>query len=197
MAAKLATEYGIPIAEFALAEIPVEFIEAGGLPDIGELGSGIAFASRELSHAQDLTAVTRDLVPAELAKDLLVFDWWLHNEDRHLTERGGNPNLLWDMQNSALVVIDHNQAFDRDFEPANFLRSHVFSNSWNDIFSDHFERKRYQTKLKAILPKLQGIRATIPESWWCVDDGVPADLAWDEIQTRLESCCREDFWSTP
>ena len=58
VAAKLATEYGIPIAEFALAEIPVEFVDAGVLPDIGELGSGIAFASRELSHAQELTAVT-------------------------------------------------------------------------------------------------------------------------------------------
>ena len=197
VAAKLATEYGIPIAEFALAEIPVELVEAGVLPDIGELGSGIAFASRELSHAQELTAVTRDLVPTALAKDLLIFDWWLHNEDRHLTERGGNPNLLWDMQNSELIVIDHNQAFDRGFEPSNFLRSHVFSNCWNGIFSDHFERERYQSKLKAILQKLESIRATIPESWWYVDDGVPADLTWDEIQTRLESCRREDFWNAP
>nr|WP_116744288.1 HipA family kinase [Janthinobacterium sp. 78] len=121
VSAQLATEFGLPIAEYALAEVAEELIEANAFPNISQLGSGIVFASRELPHPQELTAITRDLVPDQLANDVLVFDWWLHNEDRHLTERGGNPNLLWDMQNSELVVIDHNQAFDRHFNPSNFL----------------------------------------------------------------------------
>lgn len=120
-----------------------------------------------------------------------------YNEDRHLTERGGNPNLLWDMQGSGLVVIDHNQAFDRNFDPVNFLNTHVFANRWNDIFSDHLQRERYTSKLKAILPKLAHIRANIPDAWWYVDDDVPADMTWDEIETCLYRCCREDFWSIP
>lgn len=197
VAAQLATEFGLPIAEYALAEVPLELIEADVFPNIRELGSGIAFASRELSHPQELTAITRDLVPEGLARDVLVFDWWLHNEDRHLTELGGNPNLLWDMQSLELVVIDHNQAFDRDFNPVNFLQSHVFSSQWNAVFGDHLERERYAIKLREVLRKLANIRANIPDSWWYVDDGVPANLKWDEVETCLERCCREDFWNTP
>lgn len=197
VSAQLATEFGLPIAEYALAEVPLELIEMDMFPDIRELGSGIVFASRELAHPQELTATTRDLVSQELARDVLVFDWWLRNEDRHLTKLGGNPNLLWDMQGSELVVIDHNQAFDRDFNSVNFLQSHVFSDQWNAIFSDHLERERYATKLRGVLPKLASIRANIPDSWWYVDDGVPANLTWDEVETCLERCRREDFWNTP
>lgn len=162
VAAKLATEFGLPIAEYALAEVPDELVEADAFPGISQLGSGIVFASRELPHPQELTVITRELVPDATATDILVFDWWIHNEDRHLTEYGGNPNLLWDMQGSELVVIDHNQAFDRDFDPARFLGSHVFANCWNDVFSDHLERQRYGTKLDGVLSKLEHIRATIP-----------------------------------
>ncbi|WP_083708311.1 HipA family kinase [Janthinobacterium sp. TND4EL3] len=197
VSAQLATAFGLPIAEYALAEVAVELIEANVFPNISQLGSGIVFASRELPHPQELTAITRDLVPDLLASDVLVFDWWLHNEDRHLTERGGNPNLLWDMQNSELVVIDHNQAFDRHFNPCNFLKTHVFASRWNDIFSDHLQREHYANKLEAILPRLAGIRANIPDSWWYVDDGVPADVTWDEIETCLQRCRQEDFWNTP
>ena len=197
VSAQLATEFGLPIAEYALAKVAEELIEANAFPDISQLGSGIVFASKELPHPQELTAITRDLVPNQLASDVLVFDWWLHNEDRHLTARGGNPNLLWDMQSSELVVIDHNQAFDRDFDSSNFLKTHVFASRWNDIFRDHFQREHYARKLEAILPKLADIRANIPDSWWYVDEGVPANVTWDEIEACLQRCRREDFWNTP
>lgn len=197
VAAQLATELALPIAEYTLAEVPEELVEVAAFPDIQQLGAGIVFASRELHHPQELTATTRDLVPAETATDILVFDWWLHNEDRHLTERGGNPNLLWDMQGDGLVVIDHNQAFDRTFDATNFLASHVFAGQWNAIFSDHLERQRYSARLQAVLAKLPGIRATIPDSWWYLDDEVLADVSWDEIEVCLERCRREDFWNTP
>ncbi len=85
---------------------------------------------------------------------MLLFDWWVHNEDRHLTLRGGNPNLLWDMQLGQLVVIDHNQAFDRDFNASRFLDSHVFAACWNRIYGDHVERGRYQTRMENVLSKL-------------------------------------------
>ncbi|MCB4360702.1 HipA family kinase [Quatrionicoccus australiensis] len=197
VAAQLATAFGLPIAEYALAEVPIELVDAQIFPEINDLGCGIVFASRELSHPQELTVTTRNLVSPEHATDILVFDWWVHNEDRHLTERGGNPNLLWDMQAGGLVVIDHNQAFDPDFNIENFLASHVFADHWNQVFSDHVERDRYRTKLVAALAKLPDIRVNIPDSWWFVDEGVPADVTWDEIVTCLERCHRKDFWDTP
>lgn len=197
VAAQLATAFGLPIAEYALAEVPIELVEAQVFPEISDLGSGIVFASRELPHPQELTVTTRNLVASGLAKDVLVFDWWLHNEDRHLTDLGGNPNLLWDMQAGELVVIDHNQAFDRNFSPEQFLESHVFADYWNQVFGDHVERKRYQTRLGEALAKLPDIRVNIPDSWWFFDDGVPADVTWDEIVECLERCHREDFWNSP
>ncbi len=197
VAAQLATAFGLPVADYALAEVPSELIDIRVRPDIGELGAGIVFASRELAHAQELTVTTRDLVEPEAAADILIFDFWLRNEDRHLTERGGNPNLLWDVRSDALTVIDHNQAFDPDFSPARFLESHVFADCWNRVFSDHVERRKYQERMAKVLSGLEAIRVNIPDSWWFVDDGVPANITWDEIATCLERCRQEYFWKLP
>lgn len=197
VSAQLATAFGLPIAEYALAEVPIELIEADAFPGIGQLGAGIVFASRELPHVQELSITTRDLVPDDMATDVLVFDWWLHNEDRHLTSLGGNPNLLWDMQTGQLAVIDHNQAFDRDFNTKHFLDSHVFSGYWNRVFTDHVERERYRIRMQNALAKLEDIRVNIPSSWWYFADGVPADVTWDEIIVCLERCQQETFWNTP
>lgn len=197
VAARLATAFGLPVAEYALAEVPIELIEADAFPEIGQLGSGTVFASRQLAHPQELNVTTRDLVPDELATDLLVFDWWVHNEDRHLTSRGGNPNLLWDMQARQLIVIDHNQAFDPDFNQSHFLESHVFAHRWNSVFGDQFERNRYKGKLISLNEGLADIRDSIPDSWWFFDEGVPANITWDEIVACLERCSRNDFWNSP
>ncbi|MDX9944074.1 MAG: hypothetical protein RBS35_04675, partial [Azonexus sp.] len=85
---------------------------------------------------------------------MLVFDWWLHNEDRYLTELGGNPNLLWDIQAEQLAVIDHNQAFDPDFDTAHFLASHVFSACWNRVSTDLVEQAKYLEKMETVLADL-------------------------------------------
>jgi hypothetical protein len=197
VSAQLATAFGLPIADYVLAEVPVELLALQVRSDIGQLGAGIVFASRQITHAQELSVTTRDLVPAEVAMDILVFDWWIHNEDRHLTERGGNPNLLWDVRSAELAVIDHNQAFDPGFDTAHFLGSHVFAEYWNKVFSDHVERRKYSERLNNALSGLTAIRATIPESWWHLDEGVPANVSWDEIASCLKRCQRNDFWDTP
>ncbi len=195
VAAHLATEFGLPIADYALAEVPAALMSFGARSDIRDLGAGLVFASRRLSNVQELTPTTRDLVPPEAALDVLVFDWWLHNEDRHLTENGGNPNLLWDVTGEQLAVIDHNMAFDPDFNAMNFVDSHVFSDYWNSVFSDHLARVTYQTRLAKALIALPAIRASIPDSWWWVDDGVPASVNWDDIAACLNRCISQDFWN--
>lgn len=197
VAARLANLFGLPIAEYALADTPQELVMYSTFPGIRDLGSGIVFASRALPHVQELNVTTREHVPEELACDVLVFDWWLHNEDRHLTELGGNPNLLWDVESEELVVIDHNQCFDPTFNAARFLDTHVFKDHWNRIFSDHIERAAYLGRMNRALAELEVIRASIPDSWWHVDEGVPADVTWDEIVARVASCHAPDFWNTP
>ena len=71
-----------------------------------------------MAHMPQVDALTR--------KDVVLFDWWVHNADRTLTEKGGNPNLLWDLQHSKLAVIDHNQAFDTDFDQHRFVELQFF-----------------------------------------------------------------------
>ena len=195
VAGQLATEFGLPIAGYALAEVPSALVSHGGRADIRDLGAGLVFASRLLPNVQELTPTTRELVPDDVALDVLVFDWWLHNEDRHLTENGGNPNLLWDVSGDELVVIDHNLAFDPDFNTTNFLESHVFASHWNSVFSDHFVRSAYEKRMVQALICLPAIRASIPSQWWWVDDGVPASVSWDAIAACIDRCNHPDFWN--
>lgn len=121
----------------------------------------------------------------------------MHNEDRHLTELGGNPNLLWDVAGAQLVVIDHNQAFDPDFDAQRFLESHVFAEHWNAVLRDHDLRAEYRKRMEKALQCLPGARASMPEAWWWAGEGVPASLSWDAVVTCLERCHREDFWNLP
>lgn len=197
VSAHLATAFGLPIAEYALAEVPEQLVAAKVLPEIGDLGPGYVFASRKLANAQELTPTTRDLVPEDLARDILVFDWWVRNEDRHLTSHGGNPNLLWDVASNQLVVIDHNRAFDADFGPEQFLSTHVFADHWNEVFEDFDLRLAYLRRMERALQCLPAARDSIPSEWWWIGEGVPANVSWDVIAAYLDNCHREDFWDLP
>lgn len=197
VAAQLATAFELPVAPYALAEVPQPLVAFKAREDIYDLGSGVVFASGQIDHAQELTITTRDLVPTDMARDVLVFDWWIRNEDRHLSRLGGNPNLLWDVLHKELAVIDHNQAFDRDFDAAHFLATHVFADEWNEVFSDHDLRASYVARMKSTLRWAEELRASIPNSWWWVDDDVPADVSWDELLATLNRCQDDDFWNPP
>lgn len=109
LASQLARAFGLPVAPFTLVSISPALIGSGAREDLGELGAGIAFGSQRKS-VTELTVARVAQVPSDLARDVLVFDWWVRNADRTLTEFGGNPNLFWDVIKSELVVMDHNQA---------------------------------------------------------------------------------------
>ncbi|MCA2969196.1 MAG: hypothetical protein O9345_07050 [Burkholderiaceae bacterium] len=196
-AGHLATAFGLPVPPFVLAEVPPALVALKVRPDLADLGAGLVFASRKLAHAQELTSITRARVPVETARDVLVFDWWVRNQDRILTDYGGNPNLLWDMEADALAVIDHNQAFDWEFDPRRFMELHVFAEQWNSVFGDFDARGAYVQRLESLLTSLPTLRASIPEAWWWVADDVPAQVSWDAITDSLERCRRADFWNLP
>lgn len=113
VAGRLAEELALPIAPFAQVQVDDAFeliLSARGEHD---LAAGLAFGSRIAEH-------TREFEPSLLARcdpgfrrDLVAFDWWVRNADRTLGVLSGNPNLLWNTEMQAPVVIDHNMAFDR------------------------------------------------------------------------------------
>lgn len=192
----LARAFGLPVAEFAIVQIPEEFSAQGLIPEFGALGVGPAFGSLALHRVQEISLAHLQDVDVQTQKDVLVFDWWVRNEDRTLTGHGGNPNLLWDQDRKSLVVIDHNQAFDRAFNIQHFLELHVFSEVAQVVFSDFLSRSEYQARLKAALVAYDNACSAVPAEWWSNADGVPIDFDRNAAHVLLEKCTSEDFWRT-
>ena len=129
-----------------------------------------------------------------LRRDILMFDWWIHNADRNLTEKGGNPNLLWDQDAEKLAVIDHNQALDPAFNAQTFASTHVFHADLSEIFGDLVERASYQSRIAGAFAEFEQACDTVPPEWWWVDHGVPADFDRDAARATLERYLGNDFW---
>lgn len=123
-----------------------------------------------------------------------MFDWWLHNADRTLSEKGGNPNLLWDQEFSRLAVIDHNQAFDARFDPQLFVQTHVFRDKLLNVLDDWVERDAYRNRLAAAFAEFDPACDNVPPEWWWEDDGVPARFDRDVARAVLERYMNDDFW---
>lgn len=190
----LGQAFGLPIPSFEIVDVPEPLIEYAQIADIAALGSGLAFGSCAVPHVQELNYAQLAKVDISLSRNVLMFDWWVRNADRTLTAHGGNPNLLWDQQHSKLVVIDHNQAFDEDFDPLAFAESHVFNAHLPAIFEDMLERDAYTNRLSAAFEVFEQACDNLPEEWFWADDGVPAQFNIDAARELLSRFNKDDFW---
>lgn len=196
IAGNLARHIGLPIAPFFIVQVPEELVEDN--PRYSELGSGPAFGSLKQTITE-MNYAGINHVPDELRRAVLAFDWWIHNDDRKLTENGGNPNLFWEPGDEQLVVIDHNQAFAPDFSEENFKEFHIFSRDVNQLFGDVLYRDEFVNKFQYALKDWQDICDNIPMEWYFADPQmtVPTDVDLDEIHQILQRCTTEDFWNKP
>lgn len=193
VAGNLGLELGLPIAPFEIVDVPEELLETD--PGLSELGSGPAFGSqRQMITELNYAGIAE--VPDTVQRDVLAFDWWIRNADRMLTEEGGNPNLFWDTVDQHLVVIDHNQAFDPDFNKGSFLRFHVFSLESQDVFDDWERQRHYAERFAKALESWQTISDAIPDEWYYADKEmtVPADVNLERMLATLEFCQTDEFW---
>lgn len=194
--AQLATELGLPVAEFAIAQVPSELIETapGSSLDMGELGVGPAFGS-QLVQAVELNLTLREQVSWDIRVGVAVFDWWVRNMDRALTEHGGNVNLLWRFE-GGLVVIDHNLAFDPAFSDDDFIKNHIFANDFRDFLGDFALREAWRLTLEATLLSWDTICATIPNEWHYIDDEqtIPSNIPLTAMRAILDRCRLDTFW---
>lgn len=191
---RLARAFGLPVADFEIVEVPQELIKWSGRRDANELGAGLAFGSKALQHVQEFSMSHMPKVPVPTRKDVVLFDWWVHNADRTLTEKGGNPNLLWDTQHSRLAVIDHNQAFDAGFDPLRFAELHVFHDSLQAIFDDLVDCDAYRDRLAAAFAEFDPACDNVPPEWWAVDNGVPTAFNREAVRESLRRFMNNDFW---
>lgn len=189
--AHLARALGLPVATFELVEIVPELL-AETPKSMREVGAGLAFGSREYPQALWFELDRVNKTDIQLQRDILVFDWWVHNMDRLST----NPNLLWDATHEKLVVIDHNLAFDPDFVSREFLDYHIFRSQADRIFDDMVDRANYQDRLLNALEVWNVAISSIPETWWWVDDEctVAADFDVQAARSLLQRCESSDFW---
>lgn len=189
----LAHEMGLPIPAFALVQLDPALVKE--LPrEQQAIGSLPSFGSRAQPHTAWLELGISQRVPTELQRDVLVFDWWVHNTDR----LRGNTNLLWDTAHEKLVVIDHNLALDKDFNAGDFLDQHVFADQWPPLVQDLVTQAQYLQRLSTALPAAQAAIARAPEEWlWENSEfDVPARFDCAEALRVLERCATPDFWRT-
>jgi hypothetical protein len=192
----LALNLALPIAEFEEIEVPIELYEMDTGIDLNDLGKGVVFGSKKHT-VTELPFSYIPKIPKNIRIAIMAFDWWVLNEDRHLTEKGGNPNLFIDQQNEQLLVIDHNLAFDRNFSPSNFARSHAFAADKIDLFDDLVTKAQYSTAFNDQLANWDEIVYSVPPEWIDLNDecsGSTAYFDFDWAREQLARCNNLTFW---
>ena len=187
----LAKALDLPVPNFRLAEISKELLDVTS-PELRSIGVCIGFASQEVPLACWFEEANIEKVDDELQRKILVFDWWIRNEDRNKQ----NPNLLWDSENQRVAVIDHNLAFDTEFHPDHFKEYHLFGRHWDNISSDMVSRLAIQKQLEAALPAFDVALKNMPREWLWIDaaETLPTTLDIDRLRNQLLRCQTEDFW---
>lgn len=194
----LAKTFGLPVAPFNLVEVPEEILALDAGIGVAQLGAGPAFGSRQC-HIAELTVAMIADIPSQTQQDVLVFDWWVRNGDRTLTEKGGNPNLFWEPERRALIVLDHNQSFDYTQSRVDLSQHHAFAGQRNAVFGDLYLPEQYQRRFQRTLEAWPSICTEVPAEWLFVDPEatVAVDFDFTIAYETLKDFERDDFWIWP
>lgn len=152
-------------------------------------GNSIVFASERVANLLEVTQSNVLNIPANLGRELFLFDYWIRNEDRTMTEKGGNPNLFYNAATNQYVVLDHNLAFDSNYNFNANAGVHLAYNSWFCVQHDRLWRAHYSAKLAVALQGLDQYAATLPAEWL---EEVPGYLV--EINEILSLFRNDKFW---
>lgn len=183
LAGRIAQEFGLPIPPFVQAVVPPDLIKYGALPDIVELGAGTVFASENMEGAEEFTLANMRHVPGDLRRKILVFDWLVQNQDRALGEGGGNVNILFLPRDSTIRIIDHNIAFDPDFDLSRLRGDHVSRSAIGDWEQDFVLDIGKQ--VDGIAGRLSAFFAELPDEWTETAALFPG-FSLDRIQKVIE-----------
>jgi hypothetical protein len=196
-AGNLAAALGLPIAPFQIVNVPAALVRMN-VPDLAldELGSGSAFGSAKVVSSVEFAISDLARVALEMRRDIFLFDWWIRNDDRTLTEKGGNPNLLWDAENRRAIMIDHNLAYNDMLNGPLFIDTHVFGREREAMWSDLVWRLELSKRFLSVLPAFDQACDNAPEEWWFEDEssGVPANFDRLAVRAVLERAASEAFW---
>lgn len=186
----LARAFGLPVPPFCLVNVSPELL-AETRPEWQNIGCGVAFASSKQDGYQWFEVGFVNSVEQRLRRDLVMFDWWVRNQDRE----ENNTNLLWDSFSKSLLVIDFDASFDTNFFPTLFQNYHVFSQDWAEVSADCLLRSEYEQRFSEALAVLNEACDNLPLEW--VKGGVSTDgeFSLDLVRATLRRCeTREQLW---
>jgi len=187
LCAQMAKKLDIPVAPFELLNVPRELVEYAALNEEFAMRHGVAFGSQNEELAMSLPYAAIKNIPNELRWKILLFDWWIQNEDRTLGEKSGNVNLLWRSDTQNLVVIDHNLAFDPAFSEEKFFATHVFKNERKKIPREFLlEQIR---RMDIMTDSFFALSEGLPDSWVEQLDN-PGDYKPETVLAILRRCSR-------
>lgn len=186
--ARLGRAFGLPIPEFTLAKA------TPGLLDkftSSSLGTGVLFASLRQGGAVPISTSSIVRVGQSEQQKLFVFDAWIRNEDRTQTEFGGNPNYFLSAETGLPFVIDHNLAFDPNFDLSKNLSLHVCSAAWAAAKLNLVTISSLRAEVGQLLLKVEDLRYDVPEEWL---DSRP--MIVEEFIETLLVADHDEFWDS-
>lgn len=192
--AELGSRCNLPIPNYGIMDVSPMLLEHCGVEKARELGGGPAFASRLIQHAAELRFSQVAGIDEALQQRVLLFDIWVNNGDRQLTDLGGNVNLLIKPGNE-LVVIDHNLAL-LDTEPPDWVKYHAFSGQMETL-DDLVVRATHLEALDKALEDWDTITGLLPDEWIYRDQDdhtMPSLPTLEERFQWLNRLSTNDIW---
>ena len=180
---------GLPIPPFEQLYCSPSVARQSLNPELGHLAAEPGFGSRFVDGVPTLNVADVSAVDADLRRLVLLFDWWVFNEDR----TDDNPNLLRDAATGALHVIDHNLAFgpsvgdpraDREFWSRHLFRQSRAAVAEPDL------RAAASGRMGQIIDAVPAWWAALPDEWTDL-----CALTVESVLRTLNRCRPEDFWT--
>lgn len=196
VAGNIAAKFGLPIAPFEIVYVSPSLIESPSTLNLFDLGHGCCFGSKMVPAVDELSFSNIRDVDASLRLDIIMFDWWVKNGDRSLTEYGGNPNLLWTAQTNKLTVIDHNIAFDSDVDLSYMYTLHVFREEIRNTGAIRNYRTKFAPRFDKIMADWDEIVDKIPNEWFFnySDPSICVQYDLQGVKETLSRYEEEEFW---
>ncbi len=190
--ASLAKRFGLPVPHFCLLRLDSCLKELVNSEWVQDLEFEYLFGSKSVAPCEKITVSDIDNYTPELKRDILVFDAWILNNDRMLTDSGGNPNLLITLPNLDLKVIDHNLAFDTEFNQKDLRNLHVFSKVLETYPIQLPEQADYCERFESVMDGFDEIIDQIPNEW--IESLSCSGEYLSEIKSILNNYKNESYW---
>lgn len=192
MGTHLAQAFGLPVPPMSLLETPPALLKSLDSATARDLGKGYAVGSRQVQAVSELRHDEIPLIPTATQQAILLFDYWVQNEDRTLSDLGGNPNLLLNKTTSELYAIDYNLILPTAFDAALFWQTHVFRHAFPQP-TGQLQQQAFEQNMQRALSQWPQAWQQLPDDWL---DENQSTGAFDDaaILQRLEHDQQDAIW---